>query len=56
MYRKNEKLVILESELSLQRPAWTQHNLDAYKNRYHVHQGQQVVSFDYFVKSKGLIK
>jgi hypothetical protein len=47
---------ILETELSLQRPGWTQYNLHAYKDRIHTVNGRLIVDKDYFVKTNGLIK
>lgn len=47
---------ILESELSLQRPGWTQDNLHAYRDkRFTKIKGQfQTIVKDYFVKTEGM--
>jgi len=39
---------------SLERPAWTQDNLYAYRNKYCYRNGKYIIIKDYFVKSKGL--
>ncbi|KKN19395.1 hypothetical protein LCGC14_0946060 [marine sediment metagenome] len=38
---------------SLDRPAWTQADLYAYKHKHHLVAGKYIVEKDYFVKSEG---
>ncbi len=48
---------VLESELSLQRPAWRQRDLNAYNHRIHGKHGDELIKdINYFVKTGGLVK
>lgn len=51
-----QTIQIQDNELSLQRPAWTQYNLHAYRDRVRTLRGKVFIEEDYFVKTEGMIK
>lgn len=52
----NKDELNFESSKSLDRPAWIQNDLRAYKNKYVVRRGKFMILKDYYVKSGGLNK
>ena len=53
MTMKDEKIRIHSDERSLDRPAWTQDDLHAYRHKHTLVNGKRIIIKDYFVQSEG---